>query len=219
MTPDPSAQIDLRQAVRTVLANSPEPLAPIQIMNRVKEQFPHLYGTESQRRSVEKGNCQNLDHALKLPIYNMVINSSEFVIDRSTRPMRVSLIRESIEDDLPGEDPESDIGTVYVLATGTFTAEGRQILKIGHTTQTLESRIAQLYTTGTPFQFKPVHAWRIRNYMELESAMHRMLAPFRITNSREFFTDQCLPFVQTLADLHQTILGVPLAATEKGVGT
>jgi T5orf172 domain len=43
---------------------------------------------------------------------------------------------------------------VYILSTGVYTEDQKKILKIGVTTQDLKTRIAQLYTTGTPFRFE-----------------------------------------------------------------
>jgi T5orf172 domain len=198
--------IGLRDAVRKILADSQEPLSPPQIKDRIKKEYPHLYNTESHRVGVQKGNYHDLDHALAAPIYNLVRTGTEFIVDRSTKPMRASLVKEDSEEDFIGEDLEAEVGTVYVLGTGTFTSDGRQIIKIGHTTQQLESRIAQLYTTGTPFLFKELHSWKVRNYIELEQAMHRLLAPFRISRAREFFTDECLSYVMSIMQTHADIL-------------
>lgn len=198
--------IGLRDAVRAILAASPEPLSPPQIKDRIKLEFPHLYNIESHRLGVEKGNYHDLDHALAAPIYNLVRTGSEFIVDRSTKPMRASLVREEPEDSFVGEDLDAETGIVYVLGTGTYTSSGRQIIKIGHTTQPLESRIAQLYTTGTPFLFKELQSWKVKNYFELEQALHRLLAPFRISRAREFFSDECLSYIEGIVKIHIGIL-------------
>ena len=193
------------EAVRAVVAEANGPLSPTQIKDRVKAAYPHLYQTEAARIGIEKGNYQSFDHALLNPIYALVTRSSDFVIDRSQRPLLVSLAAEEVEDVAPEENYEVELGLVYVLSTGLFTDQNLAIIKIGHTTQSLESRIAQLYTTGTPFQFKELQSWRVRNYMELEQALHRLLAPFRLNRSREFFTAAALPFVESIVGTHNAI--------------
>ncbi|MGN6513299.1 MAG: GIY-YIG nuclease family protein [Lysobacteraceae bacterium] len=197
--------IPLGEAVRAVLAQADGPLSPSQIKDKVKAAYPHLHGTEAARLGIERGNYQNLDHALLNPIYALVTRSPDFVVDRSQRPMRVALAPAEMEEALPGENYEADLGLVYVLATGLYTERKEAIVKIGHTTQPLDSRIAQLYTTGTPFRFTELRSWRVRNYVELEQALHQLLAPFRISRSREFFTEAVLPFVDAIVQTHVVI--------------
>jgi len=94
---------------------------------------------------------------------------------------------------------------VYVLSTGLYTEDRKKILKIGLTTQDLETRIAQLYTTGSPFRFEKLKAYKTKNYVELEQALHGLLAPFRLSKSREFFTEDALPFVDRVVQIHNEI--------------
>lgn len=97
---------------------------------------------------------------------------------------------EAVEEALEtpdGEDPEQVTGLVYVLGTGVFTKEGKRIVKIGYTTQDIATRIRQLYTTGAMFQFEELASYRVDNYDLLEQALHKLLAPFRLNNAREFF--------------------------------
>jgi hypothetical protein len=204
-------QLKLSDAVRTVLAESKEPLSPSQIRDRIKSAFPHLYQTESHRIGVEKGNYQSFDHALLNPIYSLVTKNSDFIVDRSKRPMLVSIAPEEIADEAPEEDYEAEYGIVYVLATGLFTDKQQSIIKIGHTTQTLDARISQLYTTGTPFQFKQLNSWRVKNYTELEQALHRLLAPFRLNRAREFFTDDALTYIEPIVAIHNNVQARKLA--------
>ena len=44
-----------------------------------------------------------------------------------------------------------------------------------------------------------------KNYYELEQSMHKLLDPYRINQSREFFTGNCLPYVEKILALHQDI--------------
>lgn len=195
----------LAEAVRIVLSKSNQPISPTQIKDQIKSVYPHLFQTEAHRIGIEKGNYKSFDHALLNPIYAMVTRGSDFVIDRSSKPMLVSLATDDVADEAPEENYESELGLVYVLSTGMYTANGKRIVKIGHTTQPLPARIAQLYTTGTPFLFEELHSWSTKNYTELEQALHRLFAPFRINRAREFFTDEVLQFVETIANIHAAI--------------
>ncbi len=197
--------LTLNEAVHAVLEAATEPLSPGLIRDQIKQRFPYLYQTEAHRQGVEKGNYQNYDHALLNPIYSLVTRSQDFIVDRSQKPMLVSLAPKENSEEIAEENYESELGTVYVLATGLCTEKGERIIKIGYTTQTLESRISQLYTTGTPFLFKELASWKVKNYTELEQALHRLLAPFRLNRAREFFTDAALPFAESIVDLHITI--------------
>ena len=197
--------VSLSEAVRTVLGGSAQPLSPAQIRDKIKVAFQHLYQTDAHRVGIERGNYQSFDHALLNPIYALVTRNSDFIVDRSTKPMLISLAGEELSDEAPEENYEAEHGLVYILGTGLFTATSKRIVKIGHTTQPLSARIAQLYTTGTPFQFEQLHTWRTRNYTELEQAMHRLFAPFRINRAREFFTEEVLQYVEGVATIHTTI--------------
>lgn len=195
----------LAEAIRVVLSGSNQPLSPTQIKDQIKITFPHLYMTEAHGLGIERGNYQSFDHALLNQIYSIVTKNSEFVADRSTKPMLISLAANDITDEVPEENYEAEFGLVYVLSTGMYTAEGKRIVKIGYTTQPLAARIAQLYTTGTPFLFEELHSWRAKNYIELEQAMHRLFAPFRINRAREFFTEEVLQFVDAIASLNAAV--------------
>jgi hypothetical protein len=200
-----TTQLKLGEAVRAVLAEANEPLSSVQIRELVKSKYPHLYRTEPHRIGIEKGHYQSFDHALLNPIYRLVTNSSDFIVDRSQKPMLVSLASNEIADESPEEDYEAEFGTVYVLATGLFTEKQQRIIKIGYTTQTLEARIAQLFTTGTPFQFKKLHSWHVKNYTQLEQAIHLLLSPFRLNRAREFFTEEVLPHVEAIVKIHNEV--------------
>lgn len=198
-------QLSLSEAVRAVLAESAVPLSPAQIRDQIKLSHPYLYQTDAHRLGIERGNYQSFDHALLNHIYSLVVGNSNFIIDRSTKPLLVALPAEEQTHETFEENYEADQGTVYVLATGLYTQTGRRIVKIGYTTQELRARIAQLYTTGTPFQFEELHSWRVSNYAELEQALHQLFAPFRLNRSREFFSDEVLTFVQSVVELHGVI--------------
>lgn len=46
----------------------------------------------------------------------------------------------------------------------------------------------------------------MENYIELEQALHKLLDPFRLNASREFFTDDALPFVERVVEIHKAIM-------------
>lgn len=201
----------LTDAVYQILSRAGEPVTPQFIREEIKRQYPDLYGTEAARRNVEKGNYHDLDHALLAPIYTVCRTDDRYLIDRSTRPFRVSVAsEETVEDALEsnvGEDPEQEMGTLYVLSTGVYTNDGKRIVKIGFTTQDLAARIRQLFTTGAMFRFEEIASYRVRSYDLLEHALHKLLDPFRLNSAREFFSEEVLPYVEEVVEIHQRIQG------------
>lgn len=193
-------------AVKEVLFSESSPMTPQEIRKKIKSDYPEFYGTESHHRNVERGHYQSLDHALLAQIYSLVRTNDSFFCDKSHKPMKISLIGEG-EEPIPSiEDYENEEGIVYVLKTSTFTSDGKEIMKIGFTTQDIQKRINELYTTGVPFQFSIHSMYRTKNYIELEQALHKLLAPFKINKSREFFTDDALPYIEKIVHIHSQVL-------------
>lgn len=200
-------------AVASVIQKAGVPLSPAEIRDRIKIDYPQFYGTESHQGMVDRGSCQSLDHALMLQVYNLAKNP-RFICDRSTKPMRLF----NAEDETPQHEEkeelisveaiEKDLGTVYILKTGTFTREGKEIIKIGITSGEVEQRITQLYTTGVPYRFTIHAVHRISGFIEVERALHSLLSRFRLNNSREFFTDDALLFVDRVIALHGEIKSI-----------
>lgn len=205
--------------VRTILRDNPEGLTPQQIRDIIKTNYPDRYGTESHQRNVDKGNYNNLDHALLAEIYIATRQASDIYADKSTRPMTLTMesfspITEerSVETSelIESEDLallEQGAGTVYVLGTNLFTKSGTEIVKIGITTGNVTDRIQQLYTTGVPIKFRIIQTFDVKNYAEIEQALHKMLDPFRINRAREFFTDHCLTYIDRIMEIHADIQG------------
>lgn len=202
--------------VREILRNHLEGMTPQQIRDTIKINHPDFYGTESHKRNVEKGHYKDLDHALLAQIYVASRTAGDITADKSQKPIRLSISSGTVtEGGLQDEDIETenlerleaDIGTLYVLATDLFTKEGGEIVKIGITTGNVEKRVAQLYTTGVPFRFRVITQFETKNYAELEQSLHKLLDPFRINRSREFFTKKCLPYVEKIISLHKDIQG------------
>lgn len=195
-----------KDVVSKIVADNPGGISPPDIQRQIEKEFPEFFGTLSHVKNVERGNYTDLHHALKAQVYSLVRQSDDFYCDRSVKPFLVTLTTGEIDEIIPeGEDLESISGKVYILKTGTFTQNGEEILKIGHTTKDVEYRISQLYTTGVPFQFSVYKVYEVTDHIELEAAMHKLLARFRLNKSREFFTDKVLPFVDGVVELHNTI--------------
>lgn len=200
--------------IRILLREHPEGLAPQQIRDMVKADYPDFYGTESHRRNVEKQHYKDLDHALLAQIYVASRTGGQIFVDRTQKPIRLSLVSgENQEVSIPDEEIDSEnfeklelgVGRLYLLGTALYTKDGEEIVKIGITTGTVEGRITQLYTTGVPFRFRVIQEIETKNYYELEQSLHKLLDPFRINKSREFFTDRCIPFFDRVIKIHNEI--------------
>jgi len=208
-----------REAIRELLTNKPEGLTPQELRSLIKQLYPELYGTESHRNNVEKGHYKDLEHALLAQIYVAQRNASDIYSDRSQKPMKLSLRESCVPEPEEYEDPQEAIatedfekleiglGTLYILGTHLFTKEGKEIVKIGITSGPVEKRISQLYNTSVPYRFRIIQEMETTNYSELEQAMHKIFDPFRINKSREFFTEDCLEFVDALFVIHQKVAG------------
>jgi hypothetical protein len=189
-------------------------MTPQQIRETVKANYPDFYGTESHHRNVEKGHYKDLDHALLAQIYVASRTGGQIFVDRSQKPIRLTLVPGASDDiSVPDEEIDTEnlerleagVGTLYVLGANLYTKGGEEIVKIGITTGTVESRINQLYTTGVPFRFRVIKEFETTNYYELEQSLHKLLDPYRINRSREFFTEKCLPYVEQIISIHKDI--------------
>lgn len=200
----------LRATLVELVGASEAPLSPRELVGVVRQQKPPLYGTESHHKSVESGSCSDLDHALKKDIYNIVRNCDEFFCDRSTTPLTVRLMdtEDAIDSELQNtdeEEVESESGYVYFLGTGLFTADGREVIKIGRTANSVDNRIQQLYTTSTPYRFRLIRVIESRHYEALERIFHLNFVQFRLNSAREFFSDAVLAYVDSIVELHTQI--------------
>lgn len=81
---------------------------------------------------------------------------------------------------------DAGLPSLYVMRCPAMRDE---VYKVGWTTNRPETRAGELTaSTGVPLAFVVVRAWQHELASELESRVHAMLAPYRINNSREFFT-------------------------------
>lgn len=86
-------------------------------------------------------------------------------------------------------------GIVYVLTNESMPG----LVKIGYTTQEIDDRLSNLYSTGVPLPFKCEYACHTDNIEELEKALHAAFSPQRINPKREFFQisiDQVIPLLK-----------------------
>ena len=202
------------ELIKGILRERPQGLTPQQIREIIKREHPTYFGTEAHQRNVEKGHYKDLDHALLAQIYVTARSGGQFYVDKSFKPFVMSLAPGAAQEvNLPDEEIgaesleklEAGIGRLYVLGTSLYTKNGEEIVKIGITTGTVESRINQLYTTGVPFRFRVMKDIETKNYYELEQSLHKLLDPYRINKTREFFTEKCLPFVEKVVAIHNEI--------------
>jgi hypothetical protein len=99
------------------------------------------------------------------------------------------------------------MSTVYVLTNPAMPG----LVKIGRTLKDgARARLDQLYTVGVPVPFELAFACAVRNSAEVEHALHRVFAPYRVNPRRDFFkidVDQVvsvlklLNVVETTADV------------------
>jgi hypothetical protein len=198
--------LKFKDVVIKIISLNPDGISPPDIQREIERKYPEFFGTKKHSINVEKGHYTDLHHALKAQVYGLVRQSDDFICDKSVKPFLVSLSTEELDDiNDDFEDFESATGKVYVLKTGTFTQAGKEILKIGHTTQSIEKRISQLYTTGVPFQFSVYKVYETKEHIELESALHKLLSKYRLNKSREFFTEDVIPYVEKIIEIHNVI--------------
>ena len=72
---------------------------------------------------------------------------------------------------------------VYVLTNSAMTG----LVKIGITTDDVEKRIKELYTSGVPFPFNVAYAAKVNDAKKVEKALHQAFDDMRPNKNREFF--------------------------------
>ncbi len=92
-------------------------------------------------------------------------------------------------------------GFVYVLSNSAMPG----LVKIGHTTRTVQERVKELRSTGVPRDFNIELAFEVDNAPLLERALHRQFKRDRDRRNREFFRlspDQCARAALKAMKLH-----------------
>ncbi len=75
------------------------------------------------------------------------------------------------------------VGTLYFITNPSMPG----LVKIGHTTGSLKTRLRQLSSTGVPNPFEVVATFSVQNPRECEAGVHQRLNGYRSNPKREFF--------------------------------
>lgn len=59
------------------------------------------------------------------------------------------------------------------------------------------------------FKFEELESYTVDIYDLLEQALHKLLAPLRLNNAREFFSEDAVPFVKEVVEIHRRIQSEP----------
>ncbi|MBK6768927.1 MAG: GIY-YIG nuclease family protein [Ardenticatenales bacterium] len=87
-------------------------------------------------------------------------------------------------------------GFVYVLLNPSYP----DVIKIGLTERTSEERARELRTTGVPTNFIVLYDELVTDCVAVESAVHRRLAGYRVSDDREFFRLPVKEAIRTLQE-------------------
>jgi hypothetical protein len=105
-------------------------------------------------------------------------------------------------------DAIDEKGTVYALSNPAMA----HLLRVGYTKRDdIEQRITELSNTSVPFRFQLECSVEVYNASQAESVIHKMLKPFRVNDSREFFSVD----VKFVKDIFNTIENKPSSLTSK----
>jgi len=91
---------------------------------------------------------------------------------------------------------EDNIGFIYILENEAMQG----ICKIGRT-KNVDNRVESLNGTNIPFRFKCVFECKVRDYIKVEKAIHKILDKCRVQKDREFFyiePEQVIPLLELL---------------------
>jgi len=197
----------LKEMIIEILKKQNKPMSAKDLTIKLIKMFPKKF---QDKKIHFKNDEQKARDQIKREIHrNTISNDNTFFRDKSFKPLKIGLIEqndEMLESELEDEDFESENGLVYILATNTFTKEGKELVKIGITTRKIEDRINNLYKTNTPFKYTVLREYNTSSYEPLEKAMHNLLTKFRPNLTREFFTKDCLEFADEIFELHKKIV-------------
>ncbi len=74
-------------------------------------------------------------------------------------------------------------GTVYVLTNSAMPG----LIKVGVTSKEIGDRMDTLYNTSVPVPFECFAAFKVNNFKQVESQIHKSFSHNRVNPSREFF--------------------------------
>ncbi|WP_120497067.1 GIY-YIG nuclease family protein [Kiloniella sp. EL199] len=83
-------------------------------------------------------------------------------------------------------------GILYFLVNEAMPG----LVKIGHTTASLEERLGQLSSTGVPKRFGVVASFYVSNSMQCEKDVHLKLKSYRANPKREFFVGSPVKLIE-----------------------
>ncbi|MEO0551272.1 MAG: GIY-YIG nuclease family protein [Pseudomonadota bacterium] len=104
----------------------------------------------------------------------------------------------------PRERTGPQPGWIYCLVNPSIPDQ----VKIGLTTQDVESRMRQLDTTGVATPFEVLRKWLSADVRRDEAAVHRMLKKYRTRSNREWFTVPASKQEQLIVGLNRYMLKV-----------
>ncbi len=73
-------------------------------------------------------------------------------------------------------------------------------IKIGMTSRSIESRLRSANTFST-LNFQIIQARYVEFPYRIEQLLHQIFDPYRVTDNREFFRSECLPYVMSAFDM------------------
>lgn len=105
----------------------------------------------------------------------------------------------------------NETGFVYVLRNDSFP----DLIKIGHTTRTVEERVRELNTTGVPTPFTILQSWIVPYSFGAEQVIHKMCGKYRNSSNREFFNIDCFALLLALMYDQKSVVEYKLTTAEK----
>ena len=106
---------------------------------------------------------------------------------------------------------KQNFGYVYVLRNESFP----DLIKIGHTSRSVEVRLKELNTTGVPTPFTILQSWVVPEGFETEKIIHEMCGKYRNNVDREFFDIKCFALILALMHNQTPVVEYKLTAAEK----
>lgn len=169
------------------------------ICEKLIDQYPELLAVKTEARNGDKTRAISQIKAEICEKTNR-LEGRLFIIDRTERPYRYSLI----VDDSPGDidddiiidenltESEIDIGYIYILDTNLYTKDGRSIYKIGKAND-LDKRIKQLDSEQGCYQKHTLlHSYHVERPYKIEHSIHCVLDKGRVNPKKEGFYSNCV---------------------------
>ncbi len=101
-------------------------------------------------------------------------------------------------------------GFIYFLSNPSMPG----LVKIGHTTQDVESRIRQLNSTGVPTPFSIIACVSVADSARIEAEIHTLFAAQRYYSEREFFQGSPAELLRRAMPLLLTAIDAPSSTSQ-----